>query len=71
MLLIKQAIRFLLPTRATGLTNYEIAQSLGLEVSLGGSHKNYLTYVVLQQMVQYGELKTRTGGRHRYFALAV
>ena len=65
--LIKQAIRHLLDGNAMGLTNYEIAQSLGLETAFSGSHKNYLTYVVLRQMVQDAELVTRTSGKNRYY----
>jgi hypothetical protein len=68
--LIKQAIRRLLAENAAGLTNYEIAQALGLETSFSGSHKNYLTYVVLRQMVQDAELVTRTSGKNRFYVPA-
>ena len=68
--LIKQAIRRLLVANAVGLTNYEIAKLLGLETSFSGSHKNYLTYVVLRQMVQDAELTTRTSGKNRYYQRA-
>jgi hypothetical protein len=67
--MIRRAIRELLGGYPNGLTNYQVAQQLGIEVSFGGSHKNYLTYSVLQLMVQEGEVASKKVGRNRLYAI--
>ena len=66
---IKNAIRGLLASAAEGMTNYEVAKALGLETSFEGKHKNYLTYVVLHQLIKEGVVVTRTLKRNRIYSL--
>jgi hypothetical protein len=49
---MEEAIVELLQTKPEGLSNAEVAAYLGLETGVAGGQKNYLTWSILQGMVQ-------------------
>jgi hypothetical protein len=55
---IEEAILELLQTKLEGLSNAEVATHLGLETGATSGQKNYLTWSILQGMVQRQLLAT-------------
>jgi uncharacterized protein len=53
-------------TRANkdGITNYEVAKSLGLQSDYGGGSKNYLSYSVLGILMREGKIKRLPNKKH-------
>ena len=53
-------------TRANkeGLTNYEVANCLGLQSDYGGGSKNYLSYSVLGILMQEGKVRRLQNKKH-------
>jgi len=60
--LIEKAMEKLLMIESEGLSNSEIAHSLGLESSHQGKQINYLTYSVLGIMMERGSVKKIKNG---------
>jgi len=60
-------IKELLKMYPNGLTNFEIANKLGLESSHENAQRNYLTYSLLGNMMEDGIIKkTRTKNKVLY-----
>lgn len=55
--LIEQAIRDILGSAKSGLTNNEITKLLGLESDQDGKQRNYLSWSVLGRMMKAGEIQ--------------
>ena len=47
-----------------GVTNYEVAKSLGLQSDYGGGSKNYLSYSLLGILMREGKIKRLQNKKH-------
>jgi len=70
--IIKDSIFYLLTQHPNGLTNVEIATTLGLESNRGG-HRNFLTWTILGLMIDEGRVRfdksiENKRGYDRYFS---
>lgn len=67
--LIERAIEKLLMIESEGLSNSEIAHSLGLESNHQGKQINYLTYSVLGIMMEKGFVKKIKNGNKTLYKI--
>jgi uncharacterized protein len=62
--LLKAAVWELTRANKNGVTNYDVAKSLGLQSDYGGGSKNYLSYSVLGILMREGKVKRLADKKH-------
>ena len=66
---ICSAILEYLATSPDGHTNIEIVNALGLQSSFFGKYRNYLTWSILGNLLEAGQVQTTGAGRNRKFSI--
>ncbi len=61
---LKSAVFETTKANKDGVTNYEVAKSLGLQSDYGGGSKNYLSYSVLGILMREGKIKRLQNKKH-------
>ena len=61
---LKSAVFETTKANKDGVTNYEVAKSLGLQSDYGGGSKNYLSYSVLGILMREGKVKRLQNKKH-------
>jgi uncharacterized protein len=61
---LKSAVFETTKANKDGVTNYEVAKSLGLQSDYGGGSKNYLSYSVLGTLMREGKVKRLQNKKH-------